>query len=235
MNDKGLPLLVAMLASLIVVSPTLGQESEDPPGFRRQYLEVEAYRNQKVLLRDWPALSRLVAWSATLEETVAEEADTLSTEMFEEFRARADSLAGQPLPPFFTGEAADSVRVTLEELVAILGAADSALGAAPEAPERMPGEQLNTPTEERTLVTGNTAVTVPAGVAVGDVDSLPSAKLGPEELNFVDRLTLALTAVDRLVHLTRAVGGDQADAANREPTAGESSSPTGRAEPPPEP
>jgi len=235
MNDKGLPLLLAMLVSLVVGSQALGQESEDPPGFRRQYLEVETYRNQKVLLRDWPALSRLVAWSAVLEEAVAEEADTLSTEMFEEFRARADSLAGQPLPLFFTDEAADSVRATLEELVAILGAADSALGMAPEAPERKPGEQLNAPTEERTLVTGNTAVTVPAGVAVGEVDSLPSAELRPEELNFVDRLTLALTVVDRLVHQTRAAGGGQAGAANREPTAGESSSPAGTAAPPPEP
>jgi hypothetical protein len=234
MNHKGLPLLLAMLVSLVVGSQALGQESEDPPGFRRQYLEVEIYRNQKVLLRDWPALSRLVAWSAALEEAVAEEADTLSTEMFEEFRARADSLAGQPLPLFFTDEAADSVRATLEELVAILGAADSALGVAPEAPERKSGEQLNTPIEERTLVTGNTAVTVPAGVAVGEVDSLPSAELRPEELNFVDRLTLALTVVDRLVHQTRAAGG-QAGVANREPTAGESSLPTGTAAPPPEP
>jgi hypothetical protein len=235
MNDKGLPLLLGMLISLSLAPQARGQESEDAPGFQRHYLEVETYRDQKILLRDWPALSRLVAWSAALEETVAEEADTLSTEMFEEFRARADSLATEPLPPFFTGEAADSVRVTLEELVAILGEADSLLGEAPETPARVAGEQLNTPAEERTLVTGNTAVKVPAGVAVGEADSLPSAELGPEELNFVDRLTLALTTVDRLVHLTRAAGGDQTEAVNREPTAGESNSPTNRAAPPPEP
>ncbi len=235
MSDKGLCLLLAMLISLIFVPQIHGQEPEDRPGFRLQYLDVEPYRDQKILLRDWPALSRLVAWSAALEESVAQEADTLSTEMFEEFRVRADSLAAQPLPPFFSGEAADSVRATLEELLAILGEADSLLGEAPETPERVVGEQLNTPSEERTLVTGNTAVTVPAGVAVGEADSLPRAELGPEELNFVDRLTLALTAVDRLVHLTRAAGGDQTGEANREPTAEESSSPTDRAPPPPEP
>lgn len=235
MSDKGLCLLVVILISLIFAPQIRGQESEDRPGFRRQYLEVETYRDQKILLRDWPALSRLVAWSATVEESVAQEADTLSTEMFEEFRVRADSLAAQPLPSFFTGEGADSVRATLEELVAILGEADSLLGEAPETPERVAGEQLNTPSEERTLVTGNTAVTVPAGVAVGKADSLPRAELGPEDLNFVDRLTLALTAVDRLVHLTRAAGADQTGEVNREPTAEESSSPTDRAAPPPEP
>jgi hypothetical protein len=235
MSDKGLPLLLVMLISMILAPQMRGQETEDAPGFRRQYLEVETYRDQKILLRDWPALSQLVAWSAAVEESVAEEADTLSTEMFEEFRVRADSLATQPLPPFFTGEAADSVRATLEELVVILGEADSLMGEAPGTPERVAGEQLNTPTEERTLVTGNTAVRVPAGVAVGEADSLPRAELGPEELNFVDRLTLALTTIDRLVHLTRAAGGDQSGEVSREPTAEGSSSPTDRAAPPPEP
>lgn len=235
MSDKGLPLLLAILISLIFAPQMRGQESEEQPGFRRQYLEVETYRDGKILLRDWPALSRLVAWSATVEESVAQEADTLSTEMFEQFRVRADSLAAQPLPSFFTGEVADSVRATLEELVAILGAADSLLGEAPETPARVAGAQLNTPSEERTLVTGNTAVTVPAGVTVGKADSLPRAELGPEDLNFVDRLTLALTAVDRLVHLTRAAGDDQTGEASREPTAEGSSSPTDRAAPPPKP
>lgn len=235
MSDKGLPFLVVILISLVFVPQMRGQESEDRPGFRRQYLEVEAYRNQKILLRDWPALSRLVAWSATVEESVAQQADTLSTAMFEEFRVRADSLATQPLPPFFNPDAADSVRATLEQLVSTLGEADSLMGEAPETPARVAGEQLNAPAEERTLVTGNTAVRVPAGVAVGEADSLPRVELGPEELNFVDRLTLALTALDRLVHLTRAAGGDQTGEVNREPTAGESSLPSDRAVPPPEP
>lgn len=235
MNDKGLPVLLTLLISLILAPQMRGQETEDRPGFHRRYLEVDTYRDQRILLRDWPALSRLVAWSAALEESVAEEADTLSTEMFDEFRVRTDSLVAQPLPSFFRAEAADSVRATLEELVSILGEADSLLGEAPETPARVAGEQLNTPAEERTLVTGNTAVTVPAGVAVGESDSLPRVELGPEELNFVDRLTLALTAVDRLVHLTRAAGGDETDEASREPTAEGSNSPTGRAAHPPEP
>lgn len=196
---------VAMVASL-PASPALAQEEDPRPGgFQRQYLEVESYRSDVSTLRGWPSLGGLVRWSRELERAVAEDDQTLSGELLQVFRSKADSLADEPLPAFLK-PSADSVAAALDSLKAHLDRADAWLEALPPAPEVTEGEAANEAGRQRTLVTGNTAVTVPAGVQVGTLDSLPTAELPGEEENFVDLVNLALADLDRLVHLVRTTG-----------------------------
>lgn len=196
---------VAMVASL-PASPALAQEEASRPGgFQRQYLEVESYRSDVSTLRGWPSLGGLVRWSRELERAVAEDDQTLSGELLQVFRSKADSLADEPLPAFLE-PSADSVAAAFDSLKAHLDRADAWLEALPPAPEVTEGEAANEAGRQRTLVTGNTAVTVPAGVQVGTLDSLPTAELPGEEENFVDLVNLALADLDRLVHLVRTTG-----------------------------
>lgn len=196
---------VAMVASL-PAGPALAQgEDPRPGGFQRQYLEVETYRSGVSTLRGWPSLGGLVRWSRELERAVAEDDQTLSGELLQVFRSKADSLADEPLPAFLE-PSADSVAAAFDSLKAHLDRADAWLEALPPAPEVTEGEAANEAGRQRTLVTGNTAVTVPAGVQVGTLDSLPTAELPGEEENFVDLVNLALADLDRLVHLVRTTG-----------------------------
>lgn len=198
-------LILAGATSGLVVAPAAGQEPSSD-GFQRQYLDADPYRTPGTILGAWPKLARLVRWSEVVERAVAEEGETLSEELLEAFRARIDSLASAGPPSFFDPATADSVQGTIERLVLALDQAEDSVDWVPAPPQTGEGEALNEPTEQRTLVTGSTAVTVPAGVAVGSRDSLPTAELGPDELNFVDRMTIVLTTVDELVHLTRTFG-----------------------------
>lgn len=204
-------LLLVGLVTAALAAPCLAQEASRE-GFRRQYLDAEAYRTPGVVLGTWPELARLVRWSEAVERAVAEEGETLSEELLGSFRARIDSLATAGPPTFFDPATADSARGTIDRLVASLDEAESSVDWAPAPPEADAGEALNEPEEKRTLVTGTTAVTVPAGVAVGARDSLPTVRLAPGEPNFVDRMTLVLTTVDELVHLTRSFGRPESDA-----------------------
>ncbi|HUP02109.1 MAG TPA: hypothetical protein VM737_11385 [Gemmatimonadota bacterium] len=202
------------LLGLLLAAPLAGQTPDHPEapsrpdartvGFEREYLDASAYRSQRVLLRDWPALTSLVRWSGRLEAALAEEDATFSAELLAEFRARVDSLAKRPLPDFLEPEA-EGVRGHFTAIDTILDRAEASLGTLP-APAIAAGETPNAPERRRTLVTGRTAVTVPAGVRVGSADSLPTAELLEQELNFTDYVALALTELDGLVHLVRDVG-----------------------------
>lgn len=195
------------LLALVPGGPALAQADSipEPEGFRRQYLDAGAYRTAALTLREWPDLGALVRWSRQLERAVAEDDQTLSGELLAEFRVRVDSLGSRPLPAFME-RSADSVQVALDSLEAHLDRADAWLAALPPVPVRSDGEAVNEASNQRTLVTGNTAVTVPPGVRVGTEDSLPTAELPGEEENFVDLVHRALADLDRLVHLVRTSG-----------------------------
>lgn len=198
-----------ILAALAASGPATAQEDpppEAPPAFERRYIDAGERRSNPVLLVDWPELSRLVDWSHGIEAAVTGEGDTLASELVDAFRARIDSLEAAPLPAFLT-ESEDSIRVAFDEIRIRLDAADAALAAPSTRISFMGGAGRNVPERQRTLVTGETAVTVPAGVAVGEIDSLPTAEVGPAPAgSFLDHLSGALAGVDRLVHLTRGAG-----------------------------
>ena len=199
--------LTPLLAGLLIAAPPLhAQIAEDPDTlrFERRYLDASAYRSERVLLHDWPALTRLVRWSSRVETALSEENATLSADLLAEFRARADSLFATSVPKFLETEA-DSARAHLAAIDSLLERAESSLAALP-SPTVSGEESPNVTGRQRTLVTGRTAVTVPAGVEVGEGDSLPTAELPEEELNFTDYIALALTELDGLVHLVREVG-----------------------------
>lgn len=199
-------LVTVVIALTPTAGPALAQSgAEDSEGFRRQYLQVDAYRTGDAILHQWPSLGALVRWSRELERAVAEDDQTLSGELLASFRARVDSFATEPLPAFMEPNA-DSVGVALDSLQSHLDRADAWLEALPPAPETTDGEAVNEANRRRTLVTGSTAVTVPAGVRVGTEDSLPTAELPGEEENFLDLVNLALADLDRLVHLVRTTG-----------------------------
>lgn len=205
---RKLPTLGGILLVLAGGAPAQAQEPAPREGFRRQYLETEAYRaGATSTLAEWPALGRLVRGSRELETAVARDDQTLSGELLLAFRAGVDSLAAQPLPAFMEPQA-DTVRATLDSLAVHLARAEAWLGALPPAPSATEGEAANEVQSERTLVTGRTAVTVPAGVRVGSEDSLPTAELPGEQENFLDLLNRALSDLDLLVHLTRTAGRD---------------------------
>lgn len=202
------------LTLCVVARPLAAQTAEESPqepaGFQRRYLDPVELRDARPQLRDWPALSRLVLWADGLETALAEDDRTLTGELLAEFRSRVDSLAAGPLPPVLA-ERADTVGAVLRSLTADLDRADQALAALPPPPATTGDEAPNAPEQQRTLVTGRTAVTVPSGVQVGEADSLPTAALEDGGLNFLDLMALALADLDRLVHLTRTAGAPTTD------------------------
>jgi len=224
---RKLPVLSAILLTLAGGPPVRAQEPASPEGFRRQYLDADAYRTRTTAtLAQWPALGELVRGSRELEAAVAEDDQTLSGELLMAFREGVDSLSATPLPAFMEPQA-DSVHATLDSLAAHLARAEAWLGALPPAPTPTDGETSNEIDRRRTLVTGRTAVTVPAGVQVGSEDSLPTAELADQEENFIDLLNLALADLDLLVHLARTAGrerdtgsgsGDEVSSARPAPT-----------------
>jgi hypothetical protein len=189
-----------------------GQEAgETPPerGFEPQFIDAGSYRHEEVLLYDWPALTDLVRWSAPVAEAVARDDGTLSVELLQEFRDRVGELSEAPGPAFLTARS-DSVRAVLDRIEARLDSADSMLASALPAVVANPTgeERPNVSDRERTYATGPTAVRVPAGVGVGDSDSLPGARIdgfagGP---TYIDLVAESLSELDALVHLVRKIG-----------------------------
>lgn len=210
------PILFLALLLALAAPEARGQaDSTAAEGFTPRYIDAAARRSNPVMIRDWPGLTRLLTWTRTIEAAVAEQDSTVSTDLVEAFRARVDSLAAEPVPEFLAGRR-DTLAATFEAIGARIDAAEAALAAtAPEV--RATGEAgENVPERQRTLVTGRTAVTVPAGVAVGDRDTLPKAAIeGGEPANYFDHLSLALAGLDGLVHLVRAA--DPAVSGSRSP------------------
>ncbi|HUP18793.1 MAG TPA: hypothetical protein VM778_02445 [Gemmatimonadota bacterium] len=228
-----------LFLAAVAVAPAAGQEAppqeEAPRTFERRYVDAGDRRSNPVLLRDWPELSRLVAWSHGIEAAVAGESETLASELVGAFRARIDSLEAAPLPPFMA-ESADSIRAAFDEIRIRLDAADAALAAPSTRISFMGGAARNAPERQRTLVTGETAVTVPAGVAVGETDSLPAAEVGPAPAgSFLDHLSGALAGIDRLVHLTRGARRTEGGESSGPPGGSGSAPSTGTAPRPPGP
>lgn len=228
------PSLFSVLATLAAVSIALGQEGdvqEDTNTFDRQYIDTDDLkRGAPHLLLEWPQLSDLVRWSRDLETAVVSEDLGRAAELLPEFRVRVDTLAAAAIPEFLVAHE-DSVRGVIDSLAAHIVLADTLLA-------EMPGvlvadsTALNDPTDERTLITGNTAVTVPSGVFVGEADSLPTAEVQGQPMTFVDLISLALSDLDQLVHLTRNAGAPEPTPV---PNDGEPNSSPDRAQPPPEP
>lgn len=227
MTTKWFPIPALLLATLVAgARPLPAQTADRPPppeGFRRRYIDAADRRSGPVLLEDWPELARLIGWSRRLEIAVGEADQTLSADLLAGFRARLDSLSASPLPAFLASRE-DSIRATIQAVRDTLDRADSLLGEAPPREARPTGgEKPNETGKQRTLVTGRTAVTVPAGVAVGAEDTLPAAELeGAPGETFVDVIGKALGELDRLVHLVRTAGT---------PASGAPSSPGSRSSP----
>ena len=206
--------LLALLAALAPGSVTgqeAGETGEAAPerGFEPQFIDAGAYRHEEVLLYDWPALTDLVRWSAPVAEAVARDDGTLTGELLQEFRDRVGELSDTREPAFLAARA-DSVRAILDRIEARLDSADSMLAIALPAEVADPTgeERPNVSDRDRTYATGPTAVRVPAGVDVGDSDSLPGARIdgsagGP---TYIDLVADSLTELDALVHLVRKIG-----------------------------
>lgn len=205
---------VVALAIMACWTPLRGQEpvapADSPPAgeFEPEFIDTAEYRGNQVLLYDWPDLTRLVRWSAPVAEAIAREDGTLSSDLVEEFRDRVESLAASD-PPTFLAARRDSVRSILDGVQARLDAADSMLA------ESLPGdvadptgeERPNVSDRDRTYATGPTAVRVPAGIDVGEADSLPGASIdGTGAPTYVDLVSEALVELDGLVHLVRRLG-----------------------------
>ncbi|MGH7549272.1 MAG: hypothetical protein ACREMD_15400 [Gemmatimonadota bacterium] len=222
MADTPIPPWKLLAAAMLVLAPSAGpalaqSDAAQPEGFRRQYLDADAYRTGGATLREWPSLGALVRWSRELERAVAEDDETLSGALLAEFRTRVDSFATESLPAFMA-PSADSVDAAIDSLGAHLDRAEAWLEALPPAPTPTGDEAVNEAARKRTLVTGRTAVTVPAGVKVGAEDSLPTAALPGEEENFLDLVNLALADLDRLVHLVRTTGRPETEDASGSPS-----------------
>jgi hypothetical protein len=144
-------------------------------------------------------------------EATARDDGTLSAELLEEFRDRVRELSGAETPTFLAARS-DSVRAILNRVEARLEDADAMLAESlPSMVADPTGEERpNVSDRERTYATGPTAVTVPAGVGVGDADSLPGARIdGPAgSPTYVDLVAESLAELDGLVHLVRKVGED---------------------------
>lgn len=229
----------ALAAAILVAAPALAQTGEPAEGdeapratFERRYIDASARRGDQVLLRDWPELDRLVRWAHRVESAVVSADSTLSGELIESFRARVDTLAATP-PPEFLAARADSVKSVIAAIRADLERADEAFEARPREVRPTGRGMPNVPERQRTLVTGRTAVTVPAGVAVGENDTLPGAEVSGEEpatpLDFVGD---ALADLDRLVHLVRSAGRPAGEAVSGEPATPRDGTSRGTAPPP---
>lgn len=217
MTSSRLPLVpVGVLAVLLGLPATAaGQaEKEASNSFERKYIDGSKYRADGGLLHDWPALTEVVIWSRRLQSAVAEEEQTISADLLSEFGGRIDDLRTAPRPAFLSDQA-DSIQVALTAIESLLARAEASLSAAPWPAVAPTGGAARADAEnQRTIVTGNTAVTVPGGVAVGGQrDSLPAVTLeGGRTVNFVDLVALALGELDRLVHITRRAGAEAREA-----------------------
>ena len=107
----------------------------------------------------------------------------------------------------FLAAESDSVRAVLGRIGTWLDSADSMIAAAqPTSIAEPTGEERpNVSDRQRTYATGPTAVTVPAGIDVGDADSLPGASIAGAagEPTYVDLVAESLAQLDALVHMVR--------------------------------
>lgn len=199
--------LLALTAGTAAGQKTEGGEPE--PGFEPRFIDAGAYRHEGVLLYDWPALTDLVRWSGPVAEAVARDDGTLTAELLKEFRDRVGALSETEAPAFL-GARSDSVRAVLDRVEDRLDGADSLLASALPAAvaDRTGDDRPNVSDRERTYATGPTAVRVPAGVDVGDADSLPGARIDASagEPTYIDLVAESLTELDALVHLVRRIG-----------------------------
>jgi hypothetical protein len=207
---------IALLGSLAWTVPLKAQEPEagppatpPPARFEPRFIDTESYRGDEVLLYDWPALTQLVRWSAPVAEAIAREDGTLSPELLQQFRERVEDLAGDEPPPFLAARR-DSVRAILSGIQTRLDQADAMLAESLPAEIADPTgeERPNVSDRERTYATGPTAVRVPAGIDVGETDSLPGARIdGSMGMpTYVDLVSEALAELDGLVHMVRKIG-----------------------------
>ncbi|CAN5892414.1 hypothetical protein BH20GEM1_BH20GEM1_20390 [soil metagenome] len=205
---------MGVLLTLLALTPVvvIGQEAgEAPPerGFEPEFIDAGSYRHEGVLLHDWPELTELVRASGPVAEAVARDDGTLTAELLQEFRDRVGELSEDPAPAFLAARS-DSVRAILQRIEARLLDADSLLVRALPAVVADPTgeERPNESDRERTYATGPTAVRVPAGIDVGDSDSLPGARIegSAGKLTFIDLVAESLAELDGLVHLVRKIG-----------------------------
>lgn len=217
---------VAVTASWAAPARAQGEAGGEPPpadrDFEPQFIDTASYRDGQILLYDWPALTALVRWSAPVAEAVGRDDGTLSAELIQEFRARVGQLAAADRPEFLAAEA-DSVAATLSRIGTWLDSADSMAAASLPASIAEPTgeERPNVTDRERTYATGPTAVRVPAGIGVGETDSLPAASIGGAagQPTYVDLVAESLAELDALVHMVRKTGKPASPApGSREPT-----------------
>ncbi|HET6362815.1 MAG TPA: hypothetical protein VFH11_12275 [Gemmatimonadota bacterium] len=211
-------------ASARAQEPAQADPAAESRGFEPRFIDTSSYRNEQVLLYDWPALTALVRWSAPVAEAVGRDDGTLSAELIQEFRGRVGELAASEPPEFIASES-DSIRAVLGRIGTWLDSADSMVaGALPASIAEPTGEERpNVSDRERTYATGPTAVRVPAGIDVGEADSLPGASIdgAAGEPTYVDLVAESLAELDALVHMVRKLGGtpseDPGSAAPRPP------------------
>ena len=209
------PTLLAIAVLAVWTVPALAQEPVAPepaperPGFEPRFIDTSSYRDDQVLLYDWPALTALVQWSAPVAEAVGRDDGTLSAELIQEFRGRVRQLAASG-PPAFLGAESDSIGAVLGRIESWLDSADSmVVRALPSSIAEPTGEDRpNVTDRERTYATGPTAVRVPAGIDVGEADSLPGARIDGAfgEATYVDLVAESLAELDALVHMVRKLG-----------------------------
>ena len=206
--------MLAVTGTAFWAVPSGAQEAAGEPapaerGFEPQFIDTASYRDEQVLLYDWPALTALIRWSAPVAEAVGRDDGTLSAELIQEFRERVGQLAAADPPEFLTAES-DSVAATLNRIGGWLDSADSLAAAALPASIAEPTgeERPNVTDRERTYATGPTAVRVPAGIGVGAADSLPGASISGRDgaLTYVDLVAESLAELDALVHMLRKLG-----------------------------
>jgi hypothetical protein len=199
---------VASAGSAAAQEPAAGEPAPETR-FEPKFIDTSTYRDEQVLLYDWTALTALVRWSAPVAEAVGRDDGTLSAELIQEFRERVGRLAAEGPPAFLAAES-DSVRAVLGRIGTWLDSADSMVaGALPATIAEPTGEERpNVSDRDRTYATGPTAVRVPAGIDVGDADSLPGASIdgATGDPTYVDLVAESLTELDQLVHMVRKLG-----------------------------
>ena len=214
------PAFLALAALPLVAGVLRAQDpGTDPRSFEPRYIDPAEFRDRQVLLHDWPALSELVRWSAPLAEAIAMEDATLDPDLLGQLRERLGALTAAG-PPAFLSARRDSVAAILDGVEARLDQAEALLADTVPGEIGVPTgeERPNVSDRDRTYTTGPTAVTVPAGVDVGEADSLPGAELeGGTPVTYVDLVADALDELDRLVHLVRKVGATPSPGGARDP------------------
>lgn len=204
-RDRFLRAVTIAAVSFLGLPAVMSAQSDDekPAGFERRYIDAAERRHHVTMLGDWPTLTRLIRWSRDLESQIAEADRTISEDLLDGFDARVDTLRSEG-PPMTLGLPPDTVGAILDSLEARLASARVALDSIPVEVRPTGGEADAGPERDRSLVTGETVVRVPAGIAVGDRDTLPTAEVvGEDGPNFVDWIAEALHELDRLVHLVR--------------------------------